>query len=93
VSIKPTPGRDTFSPDTDTPTTVEEAVAFWKHWGMKPWFHPDDRYEAQAFDDAVAAAWELKNPWDDDMTPFWDERSREMYAAMGMPYPDDEVSA
>jgi len=85
----------TFDPSTGTPATVEEAVAFWKHWGMEPWFHPDDSQDHNdglwpQLETARCAAWELKNPWDDDMTPFWDERSRALYAAMGLPDPHDE---
>jgi hypothetical protein len=79
----------TFNPEKDIPATVENALAFWKHWGRKPWFHPDDSQDHNDdlwphLEAARCAAWGLKNPWDDDMTPFWDERSREMYAAMGM---------
>ena len=62
----------TFNPENDTPTTVQEAVAFWQHWGMKPMFHPDDEQEDQELNNQCLAAWELKNPWDDDMSPIWD---------------------
>ena len=62
----------TFEPATMTPTTVEEAVAFWKHWSRYGWFHPDDTYDDMHLNEQVAAAWGLKDPWDDDMTPIWD---------------------
>jgi hypothetical protein len=63
-----------FAPETDTPTTVQEAVAFWKHWGMNPFFHPDDtQHHDLDLNARCLAAWELKNPWADDMSSFWDE--------------------
>jgi uncharacterized protein (DUF924 family) len=61
-----------FDPSYGTPSTVEQAVAFWRYWSMKGWFHPDDTYEDQDFNNRVVAAWAQKDPWDDDMTPLWD---------------------
>ena len=57
-----------FKPETDTPATVEEAVSFWRYWGQKSWFHPDDSdYPLLELNRRVKKAWELKNPWADDM--------------------------
>ena len=73
-----------FKPEIDTPQTKLEARAFWEHWGMKPWFHPDDYHADSELDFRKGKAWDLYNPWCDEMDEFWDRRSKAMYESMGM---------
>ena len=74
-----------FKPEIDTPQTKLEAKAFWEHWGMKNWFHPDDTYDdLPELNVRINIAWDLYNPWCDDMDEFWDRRSKAMYESMGM---------